>query len=125
MSKRLILLPDGTTYLAQVREYKPPAEPREPDVAKRTRKQHSEYLKIIDARLDDDESISQTDGRFLLDELDRQERESHRNLAIGVVAGIGLGATLAGLTGWMLTRPRPTEEPQADEGTRSPAADRR
>ena len=51
MSEKWIRLPDGTRYLAQVRDtYEAPAEPRQPDVAKRTRQQHAEYLAIIDAR---------------------------------------------------------------------------
>ena len=127
MSEKWIRLPDGTRYLAQVRDtYEAPAEPRQPDVAKRTRQQHAEYLAIIDARLDDGKSISETDGRFLLDEIDRRARESQQKLAIGVVVGVGLGATLAGLTGWALTRQRSThEEPQSDEDARPPASDRR
>ena len=41
---------NGMANLAQVRAYEAPAEPRQPDVAKRTRQQHAEYLAIIDAR---------------------------------------------------------------------------
>ncbi len=114
----------NTTKLMRERgAYEHRKAPREPDVAVRTRKQHDEYLAIIDGRLEDDKSISSTDGRFLLDEIDRRARETNQMVAVGVAAGVGVGAALAGLTGWLLTRRAAVAEP--DEESRPPASERR
>ncbi len=85
-------------------EYRPRPTPRLPKAAEWPRRRRRAHLAAIDKRLRQGGEIETGSLEFVMDELDMTMREANTRAGVAFVGGLGVGAIVASVIGWSITR---------------------